>query len=142
MWLKNDSSLTEKQKIKKESLSKLKLKTSRALAMRETLQEIYALTDKEEARKQFKRLIRWMKLSKLEPMISVGKMIDSHLDNILNYFDDRLTNATLEGINNIIQNVKGNAREFKNPEYFKAIIYLYCGDFEVEVLTKEKVDND
>ena len=106
--------------------------------MRETLQDIYVLTDKEEARKQFKRLIRWMKLSRLEAMISSGKMLEKHLDNILNYFDDRYTNAALEGINNVIQNSKGNARGFRNPEYFKAIIYLYCGDFEVEVLSNKK----
>ena len=83
-----------------------------------------------------------MKLSRLEPMIASGKMLEKHLDNILNYFDDRYTNAALEGINNVIQNSKGNARGFRNPEYFKAIIYLYCGDFEVEVLTKEKVDKE
>ena len=120
-----------------ESLSKLKLKTSRALAMRETLQDIYILTDKEEACKQLKKLIKWMKLSRLEPMIASGKMLSSHLDNILNYFDDRLTNAALEGLNNVIQNSKGNARGFRNPDYFKAIIYLYCGDFNVEVFDKD-----
>ena len=101
--------------------------------MRETLQEIYALTDKEEARKKFKMLIRWMKLSRIKQMITASKTLEENLDNILNYFDDRYTNATLEGINSIIQNVKGNARGFRNPEYFKAIIYLYCGDFEIKV---------
>jgi len=106
--------------------------------MRETLQEIYTLTDKEEARKQFKRLIRWMKLSRLEPMIAASEALEKHLDNILNYFDDRYTNAALEGINNVIQNSKGNARGFRNPEYFKAIIYLYCGDFEVKVFNNKK----
>lgn len=106
--------------------------------MRETLQDIYTLTDKEEARKQFKKLIRWLKLSRLDPMIKSAKMLESHLDNILNYFEDRLTNATLEGINNVIQNTKGNARGFRNPEYFKAIIYLYCGDFEIEVFDNNK----
>jgi len=101
--------------------------------MRETLQDIYTLTDKVEARKQIKKLIKWMKLSRLEPMKKVGNLLQEHLDNILNYFDDRLTNATLEGINNVIQNVKGNARGFRNPEYFKTLIYLYSGDFKVRV---------
>ena len=106
--------------------------------MRETLQDIYTLTDKDEARKQFKGLIRWMKLSRLTPMIEASKALEKHIDNILNYFDDRYTNAALEGINNVIQNTKGNARGFRNPEYFKVIIYLYCGDFEVEVLGNTK----
>jgi len=106
--------------------------------MRETLQEIYFLTDKDEARKQLKKLIRWMKLSRIPRMKTVGKTLEENLDNILNYFDDRYTNATLEGINNIIQNLKGNARGFKNIEYWKVIIYLYAGDFEVMVFVKDK----
>jgi len=110
--------------------------------MRETAQDIYTLLDKDEAKKQFKRLIKWMKLSRLEPMKKVGNTLKEHLGNILNYYDDRLTNAALEGINNVIQNVKGNARGFRNPEYFKAIIYLYCGDFEVEVFDNKKEGND
>ena len=106
--------------------------------MRETLQEIYILTDKNEARIQFKKLIRWMKLSRIKQMITAGKTLEDNLDNIINYFDNRYTNATLEGINNVIQNVKGNARGYKNIEYWKAIIYLYCGDFKVVVFDKEK----
>jgi len=103
--------------------------------MRETAQEIYTLTCKKEAKRKFKKLIKWMKLSRLEPMKKSANMLTEHLDNILNYFDDRLTNATLEGINNVIQNAKGNARGFRNPEYFKTIIYLYCGDFEIDVFS-------
>jgi transposase len=106
--------------------------------MRETVQDIYCLSDKEEAKVSFKKLIRWMKLSRIPQMIRVGKTLDDNLDNILNYFDDRYTNATLEGINSIIQNVKGNARGYRNLEYWKVIIYLYCGDFKIEVFEEEK----
>jgi len=106
--------------------------------MREVLQDIYNLTNKEEARIGLKKLISWMKKSKIKQMIRVGKTLEEHLENILNYFDDRYTNATLEGINSVIQNIKGNARGFKNFEYWKSIIYLYCGDFEVEVFENKK----
>jgi len=106
--------------------------------MRETLQDIYLLANKEEAKIALKKLIRWMKLSRIKPMITAGNTLEENLDNILNYFDDRYTNATLEGMNNIIQNIKGSARGFRNIEYWKAIIYLYCGDFKVEVFDKNK----
>ena len=109
--------------------------------MRLRAQEIYAFNDKEEARKEFKKLIRWMKLSRLEPMKKVAKTLEEELEYILNYYDSRLTNATLEGINSVIQNIKGSARGFRNVEYFKAIIYLYSGDFKVEVFDKEDSDN-
>ncbi|WP_165043106.1 transposase, partial [Adlercreutzia sp. ZJ138] len=43
------------------------------------------------------------------------------------YFDHRLTNAVLEGMNSIIQSAKRQARGFSNLEYFKTIIYLNLG---------------
>ena len=38
--------------------------------------------------------------------MKVAKMIQGHLDNVLTYFDHRITNATSEGINSKIQSVK------------------------------------
>lgn len=49
----------------------------------------------------------------------------------MNYFDDRLTNAVLEGLNNVVQSIKHVARGFRNCDYMKAICYLHCGAFEV-----------
>jgi hypothetical protein len=42
------------------------------------------------------------------------------------------TNATLEGLNSIIQNAKCQARGFRNDEYFKAIIYLVAGQINLD----------
>ena len=41
-----------------------------------------------------------------------------HFEEILNYWDHRFTNATLEGLNSIIQNIKVRARGFRNDQYF------------------------
>lgn len=72
-------------------------------------------------------------MSRNEHMKKLAKTLTNHLDNILNYFDNRLTNAILEGTNNITQNIKNNSRGFRNVEYFKTMIYFYAGDFEVSV---------
>jgi transposase len=42
-------------------------------------------------------------------IIEVAKTIKSHWDGILNYFESRITNGILEGINNIAQLIKRNA---------------------------------
>lgn len=133
IWMKNRENLTEKQASKFESISKKNSKTARAYQMKIAMQEIYRLTDKQEATIEFKKLIRWLKLSRNEHMKKLAKTLENHFDNILNYFDDRLTNAILEGINNITQNIKTNARGFRNPEYFKTMIYFYSGDFNISV---------
>ena len=36
----------------------------------------------------------------------MARMIHAHLDNVLTYFDHRITNATSEGLNSKIQTVK------------------------------------
>ena len=133
IWMKNRENLTPRQEVRFKSMNKQHSKTSKAYMMKVAMQEIYLLTDKNEAAARLKKLISWMKRSRNEHMKKVANMILNHWDNILNYFDNRLTNAILEGINNIIQNIKHIARGFKNYDYFKTVIYLYCGAFVVEV---------
>ena len=50
----------------------------------------------------------------------------------LNYFDQRYTNAILDGLNNIIQNIKCRARGFRNANYFATMIYLVIGDVDLD----------
>ena len=45
----------------------------------------------------------------------------------MNYFDLRLTNGVLEGINSIIQAAKSRARGYRSTENFITIIYLLAG---------------
>ena len=63
--------------------------------------------------------------------MKLAKTIGMKIENILNYFEYRITNATLEGINSIIQLAKSRARGFKNIENFKTIIYLTNGKLDI-----------
>ena len=134
LWLKNDANLTEKQHERKESLLKKRLKTARAYTMRVTLQDIYELsTNRTEAEKRLKQLCNWISRSRLAPMKKFGELLKNHWEEILNYFDHRYTNAILEGMNSIIQNIKRRARGFRNDEFFKTMIYLGCGKLDLNV---------
>ena len=127
IWLKNDENLTKNQLLQKQSLSKKRLKTVRACAMRMTLQEIFdSCSSSSQAKPLLEKLCSWMSRSRLEPMKDFSQLIKNHMQEILNYFDFKYTNAILEGTNNIIQNLKLRARGFKNPQYFGTIIYLVC----------------
>lgn len=72
--------------------------------------------------------------SRLEQMKAFCRMIRDHWDEILNYFEYKLTNAILEGMNSIIQNVKCRARGFRNVEYFKTMIYLNCSKLDIDAV--------
>ena len=49
----------------------------------------------------------------------------------MNYFDHGLANAVLEGMNSVIQSAKRLARGFRNPEYFKTVIYLHLREADL-----------
>jgi len=135
IWLKNEENLTQAQAEKKQALSKKRLKTGRAYQMRLTLQDIYEhCQSKEEAEPLLKKLTSWMKRSRLESMKAFAGLIRDHWNEILNYFENRYTNAMLEGINSMIQNIKCRSRGFRNDEYFKTMIYLVCGKLDIDAV--------
>lgn len=137
LWLKNDTNLTDEQAAWKSELMKASkhLKTSRAYAMRVEIQDIYeqCLTV-DEAEPRLKKLCSWLMRSRLEPMKKLCGLIRDHWKEILNYFEYRLTNAILEGINSIIQNVKRRARGFRTSEYFTTMIYLNCSNLDLDAV--------
>ncbi len=103
LWLKNDSNLTEKQCNKKELPSAMHLKTARAYSMRVELQDIYeSCFDRGTVETRLKKLCSWMMHSRLEHMKAFCEMVRNHWDTILNYFDNRYTNAVLEGVNSVV----------------------------------------
>lgn len=127
-WLRNENSLTERQHELFETLKAKNLKTGRAYAMKTCLQDIYfTAKTRSEAESGFRKLCSWMMHSQLEPMKACALTIRRHIHSILNYFQFRKTNALLEGMNSIIQNLKRRSRGFRNLEYFKTEIYLVCG---------------
>ena len=137
LWLKNEGNLTDKQLEWKQELMKASrhLKTGRAYAMRAELQDIYEqASDRQTAEARLSKLCTWMMHSRLAEMKKLCRLIKDHWNEILNYFDYKFTNAILEGMNSIIQNVKRRARGFRNTEYFKTMIYLNCSDLDIEAV--------
>jgi transposase len=53
-------------------------------------------------------------------------MIKKHLDGVLAYFRDWITNAATEGLNSKIQQMKAAARGFRNFEHYRIRILFFC----------------
>lgn len=133
LFLKNKSKLKEEQQKKLENLLNSEyLETSIVYKYKLQFQEIYnSIITKEEAKERIKIWIKEVANTKIKELKKLAKTIGMKLDNILNYFENRITNATLEGINSIIQLSKSRARGFKNIENFKTIIYLTSGKLDI-----------
>ena len=125
IWLKNRINLKDNQTEELQKMSKMNLKTGKAYRLKLAFQDIYNMNyTKEIAEIEFKEWIQWAVRSKLEEFKNAAKTIGNKLEGILNYFENRLTNAVLEGTNSMIQSIKSRARGYKKIENFKAMIYL------------------
>lgn len=135
LFLKNRVNLKKEQEEKLEKLIENEyLETSVVYKFKLQFQEIYkSLMTKEEAKKRIEIWIKEATNTKIKELKRLAKTIGMKIENILNYFENRVTNATLEGINSMIQLAKTRARGFKNIENFKMIIYLTSGKLDIGV---------
>jgi transposase len=65
--------------------------------------------------------------SDLKPIMKVAEMLKSKLAGILNYLKHRITNASAEGMNSLIQGLKTTARGYRNFENYRISILFHFG---------------
>ena len=131
--LKNECNLTAKQKEIRQTLSKMNLKTSRAIRLREGYQEIYNAETYEDFETALKQWYFWATHSRLTPIKKVAKMIKKHWDGILRWKESQINNGILEGLNSVIQAAKRKARGYK-VEHFKTMTFLLTGKFNFKAI--------
>ena len=131
LWLMNTKNWNEKHKLKFNEIKLSSAKTSRAWAIKESFSNFWDYLYMASAKKYFKRWYFWATHSRLKPIVKVAKMLKRHIDNILTYFKHRISNAVSEGINSKIQNIKANARGFRNFENYRVAILFNCGKLEL-----------
>ena len=127
----NVENLSAKREARFEDLRQFDLKTVRAHAIKENFRHFWDYVYMANARKFFKKWYFWATHSRLQPIITVAKSFNNHLDRILTFFRLQATNSTAEGINNKIQSVKKKAYGFRNTDRFINAIYFHCGGLEL-----------
>jgi len=135
--LKNEANLTQKQREIRNQLclSKQKLKTIRAMHIREAFQDIYKADTIEKFKQQLKEWYFWATHSQLKPIKKVAKTIKKHWDGILQWKVTQINNGLLEGLNSVIQAAKRKARGYK-IDHFKTIAYLLTGKLDFSWVNK------
>jgi transposase len=106
LWLFAEENVPEKMAERFAFLRAQHLKTGRAWAIKEGLRGLWEYQLKGWAELYWKQWYFWATHSRLKPVIQAARMIHSHLENVLTYFDHRITNAVSEGLNSKIQTVK------------------------------------
>ena len=116
-------------------LTDLNLKTARAYQIRLTFQDLYAQPCREAAEAFLKKWYFWATHCRLEPVIEAAGTIKRHWNGILRWFDSKIANGILEGINSLVQAAKAKARGYRSTRNLKAIIYLIAGKLELKLPT-------
>jgi len=122
-WLKNEKNLKPDGRARFNALKDSTLDTARAHRIKTTLQELYNQSPV-DAPGWFRHWYFWATHSRLPPVIRVAKTFKKHLAGVMRWFDSRLSNGLLEGINSLVQSAKARARGFRSARKMKVIIYL------------------
>lgn len=135
VWLKNKDNLTTSQRDILGGLSGLNLKTARAYQIRLTFQDFYTQPSREAAEAFLKRWYFWATHSRLTPIAEAARTIKRHWDGILRWFDSKIANGLIEGINSLVQAAKAKARGYRSTRNLKAIIYMIAGKLDLRLPT-------
>ena len=125
LLLKNAENLDEK-KGERARLEKA-LQANRPLMvayyLKEELHRIWEQPDRERAEEIFERWLSTAEESEVEMMTKFAKTMKEHRAGILNYYEEQVTTAALEGTNAKIRVMQRRAYGFRDEKYLELKIY-------------------
>jgi len=128
LWLKDKHRWNRHPILHYADLKGLNLKTHRAFRIKETLREIFrSAPSREQAGVLLTRWYSWARRCRLQPIVSVAKTLKAHWQGVLNAFDSKLTNGSVEAANSLIQAAKAKARGYGTTRHLITIAYLVAG---------------
>lgn len=134
VWLKNEANQTDKEYEVYESLKNMNWKTIRATHIKMNFQELYA-QPKQTAEEFLKKWYFWATHSQIPQIIAAAKTVKRHWDGVLRWFETRMTNGLLEGLNSLIQAAKARARGYRSTKNFITMIYIIAGKLDFRLPT-------
>jgi transposase len=133
IWLRNPANLSERQQAILDALPTHHLKTARAYQMRLAFQDLYQQDSPQQAAQYLKRWYFWATHSRLSPMIDAAHTVKRHWDGIIRWFDSKIANGLIEGINRLVQAAKAKARGYRSIRNLKAMVYLLAGKLDLRL---------
>jgi transposase len=132
LWLRSEANLTEKQKAALDALTSLDLETAKVWAFKESFRQFFACTTKEQAQRFFQNWLESVLALGNVHLTKVAQMLSRHLAGLLAYVKHRVSNATAESLNALIQQIKSNAKGFRKWESFRIAILFFLGKLDLQ----------
>ena len=134
LWLRKPARLSEKQRAQLDGLLRQPLKTVRAYNWALRFDAVYELTGT-EAEHYLRAWLRGAVHSRLQPIIDFAHLLEDHWAGILRWFESRVSNGLLEGLNSLVQAAKRRTRGYRSTRNYIAMIYLTVGKLNLELPT-------
>jgi len=128
----NNLTIKEQKKLSELSHLKRKLKSFRAMEMRNAFSDLYQIEDMEIFNLRFEEWISWAKRSQIQEMVKVAKTLEKHRSGVVRWRKTGLSNGILEGLNSLIQAAKAKARGYSTFKNLRIMAYLVTGKLEFQ----------
>jgi transposase len=127
IWLKKQSNLTARQREDLPYLRRRHRRTARAYELKLEFEDLWQLRADQAAGYLDDWCDRVYRTRGLDPMKDFVDTIDVHWDDVLRWFQTRITNGVLEAINSLVQAAKRRARGYRTDKHYIAMIYMIAG---------------
>ena len=71
-----------------------------------------------------------LQLKDIEEIKGAAKAIKRHWSGVLRWYDSKINNGILEGLNSLVQAAKAKARGYRTFKNLKTIIYMLTGKLD------------
>lgn len=131
-FLRPNKKLSQKKRNELEYITMLYPNLGEAYRLKELFLDVFDIKNPDRAKGYLKFWCDIVTETGIQPFVKFVNMIKAHWFGIVNYFDSKLTNGILEGINSKIQLAKRRARGFKSVKNYINMIMFTCGKLKLE----------
>lgn len=133
LLLKNPWNLTGDQKDRLSTMVRWNAPIVRAYYLKEAFQLFWEYRQPKRAKDHLEKWMRSAMRSRLEPFKKFARMIRSHIEGILSWTKQRVSNGAVEGMNNKIKSISHRSFGFRSAKNFMAAIYHCCARLPLPV---------
>lgn len=131
LYLENN--LSEKDRARLEQVRLFAPELVQAFDLKEEFIGLFDCADKHTARSYFFSWYNHARGSHIREMIDVAGRLLKRLNDILRWFDRRVTNAVSEGLNNTYKKIKSAGFGFRNPQHLIDLCLFRKGKLSISI---------